>query len=138
MRAYLDLVHITDSMVEFYRSTLLHAVAVNHGILTRKWRSSARSRRHCSSHGRAAGGCRNSVLKLIDAVLLLPVHSLLLLLTRNIHWRNVGALHSWTNVATTRAHHHLVALPGLWSVGAIGAPHTLSTFLTTKRTWLGH
>jgi hypothetical protein len=40
--AYLDLIHITYRVVELDRSTLLHAVAIDHDILTGKWRSSAR------------------------------------------------------------------------------------------------
>jgi hypothetical protein len=133
--AYFDLVHIADCMIEFHRSALLHTMAIDHDILAGKWRSSTRGRRNRSSHGRATRGCGNSILELVYAVLLLPVHSLLLLLASDVHGRNVGTLHSWTNIASARAHHHLARLR---SIGAVCASHALAAFLTTKRTWLRH
>jgi hypothetical protein len=125
-------------MVEFDRPTLFQTVTINHDILPWKRRSSARRRRHGSTHGDTACGRRDSVLKLVHAMLLLPVNSLLFLLTSRLHRRNVRALHALTNSSTSRAHDHLRALARLRSVGTIGASHAFATFLSAEWPWLGH
>lgn len=71
-------------------------------------------------------------------MLLLPVHSLLLLLTSGFHRRDVRSLRSRTNSTTTGAHHHLSTLAWLGCIGAVGASRVLSTFLSTQWARLRH
>jgi hypothetical protein len=125
-------------MVEFDGPTLFQTVTIGHDVLAWKRRSSAGRRRHGSPHGDTACGRGDSVLKLVHAMLLLPVNSLLFLLTSCFHRRNVRALHALTNSPTSRAHHHLRALAWLRSVGTVGASHAFATFLSAQRAWLWH
>ena len=136
--AYLDLVHVTDGMVKFDRSALFQTVTIDHDILTWKRRSSARRRRHGSPHGDTARGRGDSILELVHAMLLLPVNSLLLLLTSGLHGRDVRALHTLTDSTPSGTHDHLRSLAWLRSVGTVGASHAFATFLSAKWAWLGH
>jgi hypothetical protein len=125
-------------MVKFNRSALFHTMTIDHDILAWKRRPSARRGRHGSSHGDTACGRGDSILELVHAMLLLPVNSLLLLLTGSFHGRNVRALHALANSTTSWAHDHLRTLTWLRSVGAVCAPHAFAALLSAQRAWLGH
>lgn len=76
-RTYLDLIHITDSVVELDRSTFLHASIAS--LILRKRGDPAWAWRHACSNGSAASGSGHCICELVDASLLLLMHSLLLL-----------------------------------------------------------
>lgn len=133
---HLDLVHITDGVVELHRPPLLqHSLRVADVGVLLAWQWGA-SRGHTRTQtGTSRSGDR--ILQRTKATLLLLVHCLLLLLPRRLHRRQVLrllTLRGRSDRTPTRTESHLGALLAwLRSVCAIGASERLCVALLAQR-----
>lgn len=91
---HLNLVHVTDGMIELYWSALL-TTGIG-AILAGQRCGPAGSRRHAGSNCPASSS-RNGVLKLVHTSLLLLMDRSLLLLTSGFQGRQALPWHDWTN-----------------------------------------
>lgn len=148
---HLNLIHITDSMIEFDRSSRARSSSQSSFIHRRARRASlltiglrayirillARKRRRTGRNTRSQTTCRsggNGILERVHASLLLLMHRLLLLLADGVNMLLLllaarRRRRGWPNRATTGAENHLCAsLPGLRRECAVRRSSTLLPF----------